>query len=210
MRTSLVTQDDLTKGRGTRAVVDAAIDGGIDAVQLREKHAPARARYELGLDIRRATDETDVSFIVNDRVDLAAAVDADGVHLGNDDLPVAVARERLGRNALVGRSVSTVEAAVEAERVGADYLGVGAVFATDTKDTAADESEIGLDAVAAIADAVDIPVVGIGGVTPSNATDVVEAGAHGVAVVSTITAAGDPKAATRALRSAVDRGVTVG
>ncbi|SFR63400.1 thiamine phosphate synthase [Halogeometricum limi] len=204
MRTYLVTQSDHSLDRGTADVVRAAIEGGVDVVQLREKHATARERYELGRELRELTREADVPLVVNDRLDLAVAVDADGVHLGDDDLPVSVAREQLGDGAIVGRSVSTVEAAREAERAGADYLGVGAVFATRTKDVRADDAEIGLSRVEAIAEAVEIPFVGIGGVTSENAGDVVAAGADGVAVVSEITAADDPAAATRRLRAAVE------
>ncbi|MDS0300853.1 thiamine phosphate synthase [Halogeometricum sp. S1BR25-6] len=209
MRTYLVTQADRSRGRGTVATVRAALAGGVDVVQMREKHATARERYELGRELRALTREAGVAFVVNDRVDVAAAVDADGVHLGDDDLPIAVAREQLCPDAVVGRSVSTVEGAVAAERAGADYLGVGAVFATDTKDVSDDESNVGTDRVTAIADAVEIPIVGIGGITAANAAEVVGAGADGVAVVSAITDADDPEAAARDLRRAVD-GVRTG
>lgn len=205
-QTYFVTQSDLTDGRGTLATVEAAIEGGVDVVQLREKHASARERYDLGRELRKVTRDADVPLIVNDRVDLAAAIDADGVHLGDDDLPSAVAREQLGEATMVGRSVSTPEAAREAERAGADYLGVGAVYRTSTKDTSESESEIGLEAVREIREAVDIPFIGIGGVTAENAANVVRAGADGVAVVSAIAAAEDPAAATRELRAAVEEG----
>jgi len=147
-----------------------------------------------------------VPLIVNDRIDLAAAVDADGVHLGDDDLPVSVARERLGPDAIVGRSVSTPSAAREAEAAGADYLGVGAVYGTDSKDTSPEQSNVGLDRIRAVREATDLPFVGIGGVTPENAAAVVEAGADGVAVISAITGADDPETATRDLAAAVDGG----
>lgn len=207
IRTYFVTQGDLTDGRGTLATVEAAVEAGVDVVQLREKHATARARYELGCDLRAVTRAADVPLVVNDRIDLAAAIDADGVHLGDDDLPIAVARERLGPGALVGRSVSTPKGAREAERAGADYLGVGAVFATSTKDTRERESEIGLETVRAVAEAVGLPIVGIGGITHENAAEVVAAGADGVAVVSAIAGAAEPETATRRLRQAVEVGV---
>lgn len=203
--TYLVTQEDLSEGRSTVEIVEAAIAGGVDAVQLREKHATARRRYELGRELRRRTAAAGVDLIVNDRVDIAAAVDADGVHLGDDDLPVSVARELL-EDAVVGRSVSTVEAARRAESDGADYLGVGAVFATSSKDVSEEESGIGTETVSAIADAVSVPVIGIGGITVDDAADVVAAGATGVAVISAITAADDPERATRTLAAAVASG----
>ncbi|WP_410767014.1 thiamine phosphate synthase [Haloferax sp. DFSO60] len=207
--TYLVTQSDLSGGRTSVEVVEAALRGGIDVIQLREKHASARTRYELGQAIRELTANEDVLFVVNDRVDIAVAVDADGVHLGDDDVPIDVAREQLADDALIGRSVSTVEGAKEAESAGADYLGVGAVFETSSKDTKAEQSEIGLKRVEDIADTVSIPIVGIGGITPDNATDVVAAGADGVAVISAITAAPNPADATRQLATAVSKGRVV-
>lgn len=202
--TYLVTGEAHSAGRSTVEVVAAATAGGVDVVQLREKAMPVRERYDLGRRIREMTAEAGVPLVVNDRVDLALALDADGVHLGDDDLPVTVAREQLGPDAIIGRSVSTAAAAREAEQAGADYLGVGAVYGTDSKDT---DSEIGLDPIRAIDDTVDIPFVGIGGVTPTNAGDVVAAGADGVAVVSAITRADDPEAATRDLSASVATGL---
>ena len=206
LQTYLVTQADRSGDRSTIDVVEAAIAGDVDAVQLREKHLSTRDRYRLGQAVRKRTRTAGVPFLVNDRVDLAAALDADGVHLGDDDLPVEAAREVLGPDAIVGRSVSSPEAAREAEQAGADYLGVGAVYATDTKDVDADDAEIGPETVAAIDEAVDRPIVAIGGITPSNAGAVVRAGATGVAVVSAITAADDPQDATRRLRRSVESG----
>ncbi|MDS0219771.1 thiamine phosphate synthase [Haloarcula sp. S1AR25-5A] len=203
----LVTQASLSAGRSTDEIVAAAIEGGVGVVQLREKDRTARERYEIGRKIRKLTRESGVTFVVNDRVDLAQALDADGVHLGDDDLSVSVARDLLGDDALIGRSVSTVDDAREAAAAGADYLGVGAVFATGSKDDIDDEEHaVGTDRVAAIAEAVDIPFVGIGGITAENATEVVEAGADGVAVITAITKADDPAAATAELRNAVERG----
>jgi thiamine-phosphate pyrophosphorylase len=203
----LVTQASLSAGRTTDGIVADAVDAGVGVVQLREKDRSARERYELGQRLRELTREAGVAFVVNDRVDLAQALDADGVHLGDDDLPVPVARDLLGDDALIGRSVSTVDAARDAEAAGADYLGVGAVFPTGSKDDIDDEEyAVGTDRVAAIAEAVDVPLVGIGGITADNATEVVEAGADGVAVITAITRADDPTAATEALRSAVEQG----
>jgi thiamine-phosphate pyrophosphorylase len=200
----LVTDEGLSAGRSTVEVVEAAIRGGVDVVQLREKAASANERYELGRELRELTREAGAPLVVNDRVDLAAALEADSVHLGDDDLPVSVARGQLGAEAIIGRSVSTPEAARRAEEAGADYLGVGAVFATDSKDDVPPEEQaIGLDRIRAVREATDLPFVGIGGVTPDNAADVVEAGADGVAVISAITGADDPEAATRELAGAV-------
>ncbi|MYL68013.1 thiamine phosphate synthase [Halorubrum distributum] len=202
-QTYLVTATSRSAGRTTPEVVAAALDGGVDVVQFRDKAASARERYETGLRLRELTAEAGVPLVVNDRIDLAAAVDADGVHLGQSDLPVAVAREQLGESAVVGVSASTVEQAEAAEAAGADYLGVGAVYGTDSKDVSGDRNGIGVERIAAVADAVEIPVIGIGGIDAGNAAPVVAAGATGVAVLSAITAAEDPAAATAAIREAV-------
>jgi thiamine-phosphate pyrophosphorylase len=204
--TYLVTQEDLSAGRSTPEVVEAAIAGGVDVVQVREKHRSAREQLAIARELRPLTAEAGVTLIVNDRVDVARAADADGVHLGDDDLPVAVAREQLGPDAVVGRSVSDVAGAEEAAAAGADYLGVGAVYRTGSKDVDDEESEVGLETVRAVDEAVELPFVGIGGVTPERAADVVAAGADGVAVISAITTAEDPEAATRSLAAAVQEG----
>jgi len=207
----LVTGESLSAGRTTPEVVAAAIDGGCDVVQLRDKGRTVRERYETGREVATLCREAGVTFVVNDRVGLAQAVDADGVHLGDDDLPVPVARELLGEAAVIGRSVSTVAAAEAAEAAGADYLGVGTVFRTNSKDDIPDEEHgVGPERVREIAAAVDIPLVGIGGITAENAAEVTRAGADGVAVITAITRADDPSAATAALGEAVERGRTGG
>ncbi|SIS15100.1 thiamine phosphate synthase [Natronorubrum thiooxidans] len=202
--TYLVTQASLSAGRETTEIVRTAIDGGIDAVQLREKGTDARWRYDLGLEVRELTAEAGVDLLVNDRVDIAQAIDADGVHLGQSDLPVAVARDLLGPEAVLGCSASTVDEATQAEADGADYLGIGSIYGTTSKDVEADRASVGPERIAEISTAVSIPFVGIGGITAGNAGPVVEAGAAGVAVVSEITAAEDPRTATESLVSAVE------
>ncbi len=203
----LVTQASASAGRSTPDVVSAALDGGVGVVQLREKGVPARERLAVGREVRELTREADVPLIVNDRADLALAIEADGVHLGDDDLPVPVARDLLGEDAIVGRSVSFVDDAVATEDAGADYLGVGAIYATGSKeDIPDDEHAVGPERLGRIVAAVSIPVVGIGGITAENAADVVAAGADGVAVITAITQADDPETATDALLDAVERG----
>ena len=203
--TYLVTQESLAAGRTTSEVVDAALEGGVDAVQVREKGTSAANQLAVARELRGPTADAGVALLVNDRLDVALAADADGVHVGDDDLPVAAARAQFP-DGIIGRSVSTVAAAQAAEADGADYLGVGAVYATDSKEMAAENNGIGLETVAAIADSVSIPIVGIGGVTPARAAAVTAAGADGVAVISAITAADDPEAATRRLTEAVRAG----
>ncbi|AGB35999.1 thiamine phosphate synthase [Natronococcus occultus] len=203
-RTYLVTQASLSAERSTPEIVRAAIEGGVDAVQLREKETSARSRYELGRELRELTAGADVALLVNDRVDIAQAIDADGVHVGQSDLPVSVARELLGPEAVVGCSTSTVAEARRAEDAGADYLGVGSVYGTSSKDVPDAEDGVGPERITEIAEAVSIPVVGIGGITVDNAGPVAEAGAAGVAVISEITAAEDPAAATTDLVETVE------
>ena len=204
--TYLVTQADLSAGRSTEEIVDAALAGGIGVVQVREKHRSGAEQLQVARTLRAPTAEADVPLIINDRVDVAVAAGADGVHLGDDDLPIEDARAQLGEEAIIGRSVSTVEEAKAAEAAGADYLGVGAIYRTGSKDVDDEEHEIGLGVVTDIADAVDITFVGIGGVTPERAPDVAAAGADGVAVITAITQAEDPEAATRELASGVAEG----
>ena len=202
----LVTQENLSAGRSTLDIVDAAIDGGVDIIQLREKDRPASERYAMGMAMRERTAAAEVMFIVNDRVDLAKAVNADGVHLGQSDLPIGVARDQLGSTAIIGQSVSTPEEAITAVEDGADYLGVGSIYQTSSKDTEPEKTAIGLDRLSAIRAVVDCPLIGIGGITASNAQAVMDAGATGVAVISEITAANDPVHATKQLSSAVKNG----
>ena len=204
-QTYLVTQQTLSEGRSTVEIVEQAIEGGVDAIQLREKEMSAKDRYELGQTLRELTEAAGVDLIVNDRVDLARAIDADGVHLGQSDLPISVAREQLGDDAIIGASVSTVSEARLAAITGADYLGVGAIYGTTSKPEAPTaEDGLGLDALADIVQTVRIPVTAIGGITAENAVAPIEAGASSVAVISAITAADDPAAAARVLRESTN------
>ncbi|WP_436933505.1 thiamine phosphate synthase [Halovenus marina] len=203
-KTYLVTQASRSAGRDTVEIVEAAIEGGVDAVQLREKDTTARHRYELGTRLREVTAAADVPLIVNDRIDIAMAIDADGVHLGQSDLPVGAARELLGPDAIIGCSASTVADAQAAAADGADYLGVGAVYPTDSKaDIDDDEFAIGPERIRTVAESVSVPVVGIGGITADNADAVVDGGAVGVAVITAITQADDPAHATAQLGEVV-------
>ena len=200
----VITDSRLAGPRGNLEVVRAAIAGGADAIQLREKCMPGAKLYELGLALRRITREAGVLYIVNDRIDLALAVEADGVHVGQDDLPAAIARRLMGPGKVVGVSAATVADAVRALHDGADYLGIGPIYPTGTK---ADAGEaVGLSVVREIRAASHLPVVGIGGISAGNVEAVIRAGADGVAVISAIVGAPDPREATRAIREAVLRG----
>ena len=199
-RLYVVTDAGLSRGRSHRAVIEAAIIGGATIVQYREKHASTRQMIEEALELRDLTRRAGVPLTVNDRVDVALAVDADGVHVGQDDMPVALARRLIG-NKLLGVSVHSLSEALQAVRDGADYLGVGPIFATTTKPDAG--PPIGLDGLRAIRQHVSIPIVAIGGINQANAADVVRAGVDGIAVVSAVVAADDVTAAARQLRALV-------
>lgn len=199
-RLYVVTDAGLSRGRSHRTVIEAAIVGGVTVVQYREKHASTRQMIVEAQELRELTRRAGVPLIVNDRVDVALAVDADGVHVGQDDMPVALARQLIG-NKLLGVSAHSLSEALQAVRDGADYLGVGPIFATTTKPDAA--SPIGLDGLRAIRQHVSIPIVAIGGINQANAADVMRAGADGVAVVSAVVSADDVTAAARQLRALV-------
>lgn len=198
----LVTDRALSRGRATAEIVREAVAGGATCVQLREKHGSSREFLEEAQAVQAVLRGTGVPLIINDRVDIALAIGAEGVHLGQQDLPIAAAR-RLGPPGwLIGISAESLEDAVRAEEEGADYIGVSPVFATPTKaDTA---PPLGLEGLRAIRTAVKIPLVAIGGMHAGNARDVIRAGADGLAVVSAIVAADSPREAARALRREIE------
>mgnify|MGYP000574969260 FL=1 len=202
LRLYVLTDRGLSRGRSEVEIVQAALAGGATAIQLRWKVGPLAEAVRAGRALRELCREAGALFVVNDRVDLALALEADGVHLGVEDLPLAEARRLAGNRLVIGFSPSTLEEALAAERAGADYLGVGPVYGTATKADAG--PAVGLEHVRRIAQAVSIPVVGIGGITADNARPVIQAGAAGVAVISAVVAAEDPRAAAAALRAAVD------
>lgn len=186
--------------------VEAALEGGVTVLQLREKELPLGRTLEAGRLLRRLTRERGVPFIVNDRVDLAQVLEADGVHLGQDDLPVPAARRLLGQGAIIGLSAGTPQEARAGERQGASYLGVGSVFPTPSKPEAG--QPIGPEGLRRVAGATSLPVVGIGGITAERAGEVVDAGARGVAVISAILAASDTREAAHRLREVLDERLT--
>ena len=197
----VVTDRELSKGRSDAEVARMAYEGGADVVQLRMKSADGREMLEQANLIRRYADEMCKLFIVDDRVDIAMASGADGVHLGQSDMPLEAARKLMGDDAIIGISVDNVEEAVAAQEGGADYVGVGAVFQTSTKPDA--QQGVGLGAVFEVRQAVDIPVVAIGGINRGNIQDVIRAGADAAAVVSAVVAQDDVSAAAHELRDLI-------
>jgi thiamine-phosphate pyrophosphorylase len=195
------------RAAGERSILDvvrAAIAGGATVVQLREKEATTREMVRLGEALHEITRPAGVPLIVNDRLDVALAIDAEGVHVGQDDMPATITRQLVGPDRILGVSAATVEEARQAERDGADYLGVGDVYGTPSKPDAG--LPIGVQGLAEVARAVSIPVVAIGGITLANAAAVIQAGAMGVSVISAIVGAADPEAAAQRLREIVIAG----
>lgn len=201
LRVYVLTDRHLSRGRGEVDIVRSAIAGGATAIQLRWKDGPLHEAVRTGRDLKALCAAAGVLLFVNDRVDLALVLEADGVHLGDQDLPVGEARQLVGDTMLIGYSPASLLEAVQAERLGADYLGVGPVYATSTKQDAG--VPVGTKRIEEVARSVTIPIVGIGGISAENAGAVVRAGAAGVAVISAVVSAADPRAATRQLSSAV-------
>jgi thiamine-phosphate pyrophosphorylase len=199
----LVTDRGLSRGRSTLEIVSAAVDGGATVVQLREKDCSTRDFIEQALAIKDFLKDRGVPMIINDRVDVAQAVEADGVHLGQTDMPLETAKKILGDTMIIGISAESLPDAIAAEQGGADYLGVSPIYATPTKtDTA---PPLGLEGLREIRKTVRIPLVGIGGLNRDNAAEAIRNGADGVAVVSAIVAAGNPQEAADALKQIITR-----
>lgn len=192
----LVTDDGCLQGRALLDCVREALEGGVTLVQYRAKTASSAEMYDEALQLKALCDSFSVPLIINDRLDIAMAVGAAGVHLGQDDLPCAAARKLLGEDYIIGVSAHNPAEAKAALQSGADYLGCGAVFGTATK---ADVKKLGTDGLAAICKAKGLPVVGIGGVTADNYREVRAAGADGAAIVSGILAQPDIRATVEAI-----------
>lgn len=192
----LVTDDGCLQGRALIDCVREALEGGVTLVQYRAKTASSAEMYAEALQLKALCDSFNVPLIINDRLDIAMAVGAAGVHLGQDDLPCAAARKILGEDYIIGVSAHNPAEAKAALQSGADYLGCGAVFGTATK---ADVKKLGTDGLAAICKAKGLPVVGIGGVTADNYREVRAAGADGAAIVSGILAQPDIRATVEAI-----------
>ncbi len=200
----LVTDRDLSLGRPLVEVVAAAVRGGVTCVQLREKNCTGREFLQQAIKLKTLLAPLKIPLIINDRIDIALAVDADGVHLGQHDLPLADARRLLGPERLIGISAETLQDALEAEQNGADYIGISPVFSTPTKtDTA---QALGLEGIRKIRQQTSIPLVAIGGINNGNAAQIIQAGADGIAVVSAIMSAVVPDQAAKELLQIIKQG----
>mgnify|MGYP000978435832 CR=1 FL=1 len=198
----LVTDRRWLGNRTLWEVVEEAIIGGATLVQLREKEISSRDCFEIAQRVKQVADRYGVPLIINDRIDIALASGADGVHVGPEDLSVRTARQLMGAGKIIGASASSVDEAVLFQAQGADYLGVGAMFPTATKEGT---EQVGLADLRAIKAAVRVPVVAIGGINAENAGPVMETGVDGVAVVSAIMARADIREAARHLSALVKR-----
>ena len=196
-----VTDRHWLNGRSLNEVVKESLDGGVTFVQLREKELDDETFLKEAKELQSLCGEYHVPFVINDNVDIAMKINADGVHVGQSDMEAGDVRSKLGPDKIIGVSAATVEQAVLAEKRGADYLGVGAVFPTGSKDDAVDVSH---ETLKAICEAVSIPVIAIGGISKKNIHELAGSGICGVAVISAIYAAGDIKKAAQELRTAAE------
>jgi len=201
-RLYLVTDRELSLGRPIEDVVLDAVRGGVTMVQLREKDLPTRPFVESARRLKTLLDPLDIPVIINDRIDVALASGADGVHIGQEDMPYGDARRLLGAEAIIGLSVENLEQAAEAEALDVDYLGVSPIFVTPTKSEL--ETQWGLEGLQRLRRKSRKTLVAIGGIGSENAARVLDAGADGLAVVSAICSAADPRAAAADLRRIIE------
>lgn len=178
-----------------------AIAGGADTIQFRQKSGSTREMIEIARQLKQLCSEAGVMFILNDRVDISIAADADGVHLGQDDFPIPLARKLLGESRIIGGSAATLEQAQKCLAEGADYVGFGPVYPTTSKADAAPFT--GIDLLKQVVKSIPLPIIAIGGVSTENTPEVMQAGAHGIAVISAVCCQDDPEQATRALHKAL-------
>lgn len=191
----LCTDRNLLNGKNFEETIELAIKGGVSIVQLREKNCSSRKFLEIATSVKNITSKYKIPLIINDRIDIALAVYADGVHIGQDDLPCKTAREILGAEKIIGVSVSTVAEAIQAENDGANYIGVGAIFKTSTK---TDAEIVSLETLKKIRDSVKISVVAIGGINKNNLSQIKDF-VDGVAVISAIISNENPEDAAKDL-----------
>lgn len=194
----LVTDRPLSKGRSLEWIVEEAVKGGVTMVQLREKDCSTRDFLELAIRLKKTLKQYDVPLLINDRLDIVLASDADGLHIGQSDMPYTIARKLLGYDKIIGLSVETISQAKEANLMDVDYIGISPVFSTATKTDI--KTPLGLEGIKEIALFTRHPMVGIGGIYDGNARAVIDAGATGVSVVSAIIAADDPATAASIIK----------
>lgn len=199
----LVTDRKLSHPRTIEEVVSSAVRGGVTAIQLREKDCSTKEYLELAHNIQKILKPLHIPLIINDRIDIALAISADGVHIGQLDMPYIDARRLMGSDAIIGLSVETMEQVIAAESLDVDYLGVSPIFSTPTKtDTT---TEWGIEGLRILRAKSRHLLIAIGGINSSNAVEVIEAGADGLAIVSAICASQNPEETSKQLRAIIDQ-----
>lgn len=201
----LVTDRRLTLGRPLEQVVEEAVKGGVTIVQLREKEATSREFYELAVRLKQILYSYSIPLIINDRLDIALACDADGLHIGQEDIPYPVARKLLGPDKIIGLSVENHKDVDQANQWDIDYIGLSPVFVTNTKTNTA--PALGLEGVKELTALSVHPSVGIGGIHPHNAGEIIRAGADGIAVVSALMSASNPRKVAEELTQIIKRSI---
>jgi thiamine-phosphate pyrophosphorylase len=199
----VVTDEGLSKGLSHLQIAERAVRGGANVIQLRDKSLGGRKLLEIAIEIKKVTKKAGALFIMNDRLDVALASGADGVHLGQDDLPLKDALKLVPKGFIIGITVHDVAEAIEAQKGGASYLGLSPIFQTGSKSDAG--AACGIQMIKDVKKKVSIPVVGIGGINATNAREVLEAGADGIAVISAVVSQPDVEMAARGLRDLVDK-----
>lgn len=194
----LCTDRSIMSDASIEECVEKSLKGGVSVVQIREKDCPGKEFLQIAKSVKEITRRYNVPLIINDRVDVAIAVGADGVHVGQDDLPCAIVRSMVGEDMIIGVSASSLTEALKAQQDGADYIGVGAMFATDTK---TDAKVVSMEELDRIRREVSIPIVVIGGINKTTLPDFIGKGIDGIAVVSAIVSQNDVESAARELKS---------
>lgn len=203
-RLHILTDTQLQDKFSHRELTRMAIAGGADTIQFRQKHGSTRELIETALAMKELCARAGIMFIVNDRIDVAMASDADGIHLGQDDFPIELARKLMGGNKIIGGSAGNIEEALKCAADGADYIGFGPVYPTGSKVDAGPVT--GIEAMKDISRVVSLPIIAIGGINSENVIEIIRAGAHGIAVISAVCCSEDPIAASRILKEALDHG----
>jgi thiamine-phosphate pyrophosphorylase len=198
----VITDEKIGLGRSHIFLAEEALKGGATVIQLRDKGKTSRELYNIGLKMREITRRYNALFIVNDRLDIALGVEADGVHLGMEDLPISVARKIARKDFIIGASVTSCQEAILAEKEGADYISVQSIFLTSSKDNV---GVIGIEGLKEIINISKIPVIAIGGITLENVEEVLRCGVKGVAVISAVVSKEDVKKATSELKGIIRR-----
>ncbi|KOA21533.1 thiamine-phosphate synthase [Clostridium homopropionicum DSM 5847] len=198
----LITDRSFLNGRSLANCVREAIEGGVTLIQVREKDISTREFFKVAKEVKEVTTKYNIPLIINDRIDIALAIDADGIHLGQSDMPIEIARKILGKDKIIGISAGSISEALEAEKNGADYLGIGTVFFTGTKKDI--EEPIGIEGLKEIVNKIKIPSVAIGGINKNNCEEVMKAGVNGISLISAILANDNIENSSRNLRNVIN------